>query len=219
LKKIWFFILVLLISGCTSLPFKHSTYISFKDLKAERVILDYSSKLPDKFELLNSALFRYWCFRFPGLGVTRINTSGDTLDIVGFNHLGVMLFDLSLNNGKVVSRYIFPEFTKHGDIAPVILGDIQKLYFDRVPPSGSLIRKDKYKVIFKDQRKASTVEYVFSGEGEFLSRKNYYEGKKKIWSVFYYDYQLKDGKIYPKGIVLKNYRYGYELIVRLKEIR
>ena len=33
------------------------------------------------------------------------------------------------------------------------------------------------------------------------------------------EYQSREDKLYPTAIVLTNYRYGYRLIVRQKEIR
>ncbi len=212
--------MVFLFSGCASMSFKHSEYISFEGLEPLKISSDYSKYLPGRFELLNSAIFRYRNSRFAGLGVIRLDTSKESLDVVGFSHLGVMLFDLSLNKGKVTTRYIFPEFLKYENFSSIVLADIQKIYFDRLPPLNSKIKKEKYKIIFKDIRsKNRSLDYVFYGEGKFLSEKHFFEGRRKTWSVFYYDYEIKDGKIYPKAIVLKNYLYGYELIIISKEIR
>jgi hypothetical protein len=33
-----------------------------------------------------------------------------------------------------------------------------------------------------------------------------------------YEYQYDKGRLYPGGIVLENFKYGYSLIARLKEI-
>ena len=52
-----------------------------------------------------------------------------------------------------------------------------------------------------------------------LIEKRYYEKNRLLWSVFYYEYRQDHGKSYPAGIILRNYRFGYNLIVRLKEVR
>ncbi len=62
------------------------------------------------------------------------------------------------------------------------------------------------------------VEYIFAGADGYLVEKNYYEKDILNWRVSYYEYRQKDGKIYPRGIILKNYKYRYSLTVRLKEI-
>ena len=60
---------------------------------------------------------------------------------------------------------------------------------------------------------------MFAGEPTDLRTKTYYEDNRVVWRVSYYDYLLKDGKQFPLGIILQNYRHGYRLIVRQKEIR
>lgn len=213
-------ILSIAICGCTSLPFRHQDYLSFEGVDPQILSSSFSEKLPMEFELLNSAIFKYSYLSFPALGVTRVDTLKKTLNLVGFNHLGVVLFELNLDKeGKADCKYALPEFTKHKDFAVFILNDVKKIYFDRVPPKSAEVKQEKRKIIFKDILNDTAIEYVFSGEGRFLAEKNYYEKKRKIWSVFYYEYVLGGGKIYPKGIVLKHYQYKYELIVRLKEIR
>ncbi|MFA4830297.1 MAG: hypothetical protein WC594_13885, partial [Thermodesulfovibrionales bacterium] len=62
-------------------------------------------------------------------------------------------------------------------------------------------------------------EYVFAGADGNMVEKNYYEDNTLIWRVSFYEYRQKDGKIYPGGIILNNYKYGYSLTVRLKEIQ
>jgi outer membrane biogenesis lipoprotein LolB len=63
------------------------------------------------------------------------------------------------------------------------------------------------------------MEYIFAGAGGNLVEKNYYEDSALNWGISYYEYQEQDGRIYPRGIILKNYKYSYSLTVRLKEVR
>jgi len=63
------------------------------------------------------------------------------------------------------------------------------------------------------------LEYVFAGVQQNLIEKRYYHDDQLLWTVSYYEYQRKEGKLYPGGIVLKHHQYHYQLIVRLKEIR
>ena len=63
------------------------------------------------------------------------------------------------------------------------------------------------------------IEFVFAGSEGVLVEKRYIEGGGRIWSVSYYEYRRKNGKLYPDGIILDHHRYGYRLVVRLREIR
>jgi hypothetical protein len=194
-------------------------YISFDNVDPQALKNDFAKQLPVEFEVLNSAIFKYQHFRVSALGVTRVQTDKNKLNTAGFNHLGVLLFDLALNNDKVESRYVFPEFNKRGDFAAAILKDIKKVYFERIPGSQAVVSVASRKITFRDNTVSGNLEYVFCGEGRFLSEKNYYENNKKIWSVSYFDYTDKSGKVYPKYIVLRHFKYKYSLIIKLKEIR
>lgn len=218
LKRI-IIILALFLCGCSSIPFKHTHYLFLGETDPKVLRSDFSKKLPRNFELLNSATFNYAYFNFSALGILSADTSKKTLNISGFNHLGAMLFDIRLrSDGEVDCRYALPEFNKHKDFASFIANDIKKIYFDRVPSERAQVKRSRRRVIFKDLLNGAITEYVFSGEGRFLAEKHYYEQRKKVWSVFYYAYILKDGKIYPQGIILKHHQYRYKLIIRLKEI-
>jgi hypothetical protein len=213
-------ILTIFICGCSSVPFRHLDYLPLDGIDPQALRSDFSEKLPQEFELLNSAIFSYAHFHFSALGITRVDTPKKVLNVVGFSHLGIMLFELNLDkNGKVDCKYALPEFTKRGDFASAVLNDIKKIYFDRVPSSSAEVKQEKYKVVYRERIKDAVTEYVFAGEGRFLAEKNYYEKRRKIWSVLYYEYAFRDGKIYPQAIMLRHHKYGYKLIIRLKEIR
>ncbi|HNW39636.1 MAG TPA: hypothetical protein PL125_06570 [Candidatus Omnitrophota bacterium] len=218
MKKLILFLIVF-ICGCSSIPFKHLSYVSFEEVDPQALRNDFLNKLPVEFELLNSTIFKYRHFNFSSLGITRVDTLNGNLNVAGFNHLGVKLFDLSLIDKKINCQYALPEFTRRGDFTTAAINDIKKIYFDRIPSPSAKVKKEKYRVIFKEQLEEGRLEYVFSGEGNFLAEKNYYLKNRKIWSIFYYNYIFNNGKVFPEGILLKHYQYGYQLIVRLKEIR
>jgi hypothetical protein len=62
------------------------------------------------------------------------------------------------------------------------------------------------------------IKYEFAGPGGHLVEKSYYEKNRLKWKVSYYEYERKDGRIYPVGIIYNNYLYGYSLTLKLKEI-
>jgi hypothetical protein len=218
IKKITI-LLTALICGCTSVPFRHSDYISFQNTSPQDLRINFSEKIPERFELLNGVVFKYKFRQISTFGITDVDTASKSLKVAGFNHLGVMLFDLALDNGDPQYRYVFPELNKKGNFAQVALGDIKNIYFDRIPSPGAQIKRDGNRIIFKEDYPDSRVEYIFGGEGPFLAEKDFYENDRKIWSVSYYDYIFKAGLVFPKGIILRNYKYGYQLLVSLKEVR
>lgn len=208
----------IILCGCSTLPFKHSSYISFKEVNPEFVLSSFADKLPKEYEIFNSVVFRYFAIHYPALGVVHLSQETDRISIAGFNHLGVMLFDISSSSGILERSYVFPGFAQYKDFASQVISDVTKIYLNLLPSPLAQVKKEKFKIIFKDILEDSVTEFVFSGEGFYLSEKHYHERKRRVWSVFYYDYRIKDGKIYPHGIIFKHFKYGYKLIIRLKGV-
>ncbi len=110
------------------------------------------------------------------------------------------------------------EIAKKGNVAKVLVDDIYRIYFDQIPPSDAHIIQKKKETIFQKKDDSGITEYIFAGKDHFLVEKIHFNGKKKVWAVHYYEYEHKNNKIYPKGIIYRNYLYQYKLILNTKEI-
>ncbi|MFA6054224.1 MAG: hypothetical protein WC769_02495, partial [Thermodesulfovibrionales bacterium] len=115
--------------------------------------------------------------------------------------------------------FALDEFTKKGDFSAIVGEDIKRIYFDQIPSSEAAIVKEKYRIIFRQPSGAGIMEYIFAGPDVNLTEKSYYEDDALVWRVSYYEYQSDERKLYPRGIILKNYKYGYGFMVKLKEIQ
>jgi hypothetical protein len=135
------------------------------------------------------------------------------------NPVGIKLFELTGNRKEVRSSFVLNELLQRGDLPQAVGEDIRRIYFDLVPLAQAKIKKDKYRIIFSQPSGAGQMEYIFAGRNHWLIEKHYSEKNRKLWSVFYYDYLMDKGKLYPSALILKHHRFGYNLIIRLKEIR
>jgi hypothetical protein len=97
--------------------------------------------------------------------------------------------------------------------------DIRRIYFDNLPSREAKIEKEKLRIIFSQPRGLGLMRYVFAGSQKMLIEKSYFEKGRCAWRVYYYEYRREQDKFYPAAIILKNYRFGYNLIVRFKEVR
>jgi len=206
------------ICGCAGVPFKPVERVSMEGLQPGMVLERFAGQLPQRFTVLNSTVFAYRTLKFSCIGPLQADTAGQAFTVVGMNHVGVKLFELRLSAGAVEARYVFPELTKHGDFARAVCDDIQKIYFDRVPAADASVVRERDKIIFRRSSNGGSLEHVFAGRDNLLVEKHYSVNGRRLWSVFYYEYRRQQGKVFPGGIVLRNYRYGYYLAVRLKEI-
>ena len=210
---------VLYSAGCSSIPFQSVSYVSVKSVHPEEVRERFSLLVPRKFQLVSTIVFQYDRHYISAIGYIAIDTHQKIFTVVCLNPVGVKLFELSGDADDVECRFALEEFTHHKDFAQAVADDIKRIYFDRIPDSEAEVCKQKYKIVFRQSAGSGTMEYVFAGPDEVLIEKRYYEGDRQLWSVFYYEYRLENGKLYPAGIILRHHQYRYQLVVRLKEIR
>ncbi|OGW68666.1 MAG: hypothetical protein A3J72_09415 [Nitrospirae bacterium RIFCSPHIGHO2_02_FULL_40_19] len=219
--RIPFAMLILLVFsyGCSNIPFQKTSYVPLDSVDPWTIVRQFRNNSPENFQLVNTIVFQYSWNKFSGIGYIKGNIREKTFTVVCINPIGIKLFELSGNKYKVDSHFVLEQFSKKGDFAKAVGDDIRRIYFDTVPSSGAKIKKKKFQIVFTELLETGIVEYIFAGPGGYLVEKNYYEEGILNWKVSYYEYQQNNEKIYPAGIILKNYKYGYTLTIKLKEIQ
>jgi hypothetical protein len=182
------------------------------------VVAGYRDQIPERFHLLSSIVFEYNWFTVSGIGYLDLNTRDGSYKVSCMNHLGVRLFEFSGDRSGLQSQYAIEPLAKHGNIAVAVSEDIKRIYLDMMPAPDARFIEGKHSVLSRQRAGEGALEYEFSGEGMRLARKTYREDHRAVWRVSYDEYREKDGKSYPMVVVFTNYRYGYRLIVRQREI-
>ena len=216
-------ILVLFLFCCcacsSSVPFKKIDLVCVNKVDPGSVRELFAKQLPLKFKVVSSIVFKYKRRSFSSIGYTDVDLIKKTFKVAGINPMGFKLFELTGDNQSVDCLFAIQEFKKHSNFANAVGDDIRKIYFDQVPlPEAEVCRK-KNKIIFIQQSKTGTIEYVFAGAENVLIEKRFYNQKSLIWSVYYFEYKKKNNMLYPGGIILKHHKYKYQLVLRLMEIR
>ena len=218
-KLMLLLIIFLASTGCSSIPFKSIDYVALDNLNPDNLRLEFKAVLAQKLEVINSIVFEYKWHSFSALGYTQLDLENNTFQVSCMNPVGIKLFELTGNRKEVRSSFVLNELLQRGDLPQAVGEDIRRIYFDLVPLAQAKIKKDKYRIIFSQPSGAGQMEYIFAGRNHWLIEKHYSEKNRKLWSVFYYDYLMDKGKLYPSALILKHHRFGYNLIIRLKEIR
>lgn len=218
-KLMLLLIIFLASAGCSSIPFKSIDYVALDDLNPDNLRLEFKTKLAQKLEVINSIVFEYKWHSFSALGYTQLDLENNTFQVSCMNPVGIKLFELTGNRKEVRSSFVLNELLQRGDLPQAVGEDIRRIYFDLVPLAQAKIKKEKYRIIFSQPSGAGQMEYIFAGRNHWLIEKHYSEKNRKLWSVFYYDYLMDKGKLYPSALILKHHRFGYNLIIRLKEVR
>ncbi len=211
--------MVLLLPGCLNkVPFKKPAFFPIGDVSPCSVRDSFASSLPEKFQLISSTVFTYKMHSFAAIGVTEIDAKNKKFSLACINPMGLKLFDLSGDEDTVHCHFAMEEFTKQGDFTKIVADNVRSIYFDRIPDKGAEIVKKKEKIIFFKPVNGGRMEYLFGGTGNLLIEKSFKKKGRKIWSVFYFEYISKKGKLHPSGIILRHYKYKYKLVMRLKEV-
>jgi hypothetical protein len=218
-KSICLLLILLSSAGCSSLPFKNIDYVALDDVNPDNLLREFKGSLAQKLEVINSIVFEYKWQSFSALGYTQLDLVNNTFAVSCMNAVGIKLFELTGNRDEVKPIFVLKELLQRGDLPRAVGEDIRRIYFDMVPSPGAKIEKEKYRITFSQPSGTGVTKYVFAGPQHWLIEKHYSEKNQQLWSVFYYDYLMDKGKLYPAGLILKHHRFGYNLIIRLKEVR
>lgn len=211
-------LVMMVVAGCASAPFPEAAWVPLGNPDPQMIVERFGNGTPDSFQLVSTIVFEYTWFTFSGIGYLDVSAKDRSYKVACMNHMGVKLFEVSGNREGVLSQSAIGPLADKGDIGRAVGDDIMRVYFDLVPTGQARIAQKKDRLVFRQPSDEGALEYVFAGEPTVLRTKTYYEDNRAVWRIAYYDYQLKDGKQFPMGIVLKNYKHGYRLIVRQKEI-
>jgi len=211
-------LMLFLAAGCESIPFQKAPDAPFDNAAPAAIRERFKENMPVNLRLLNTIVFEYNWRTFSCIGFIDVDTAKRTSTLACINQMGMKLFEISLDKENINTSFALPEFTSKGNLTKAVGEDIKRIYFDLVPSDGAEATKEKFAVVFRQKEGEGTAEYIFSGSGQYLTEKTYYEDGNPLWRVSFYEYQSKNGSIYPGGTILKNYKYGYRLIIRLKEI-
>jgi len=206
------------LNGCAGIPFQEAERVKIGIIEPDEVKERFALMLPEKFRIINSIVFEYKGEAVSFIGYSDVDTLEKTFTVAGLNQVGIKLFELTGNNDKTELSFAIEEFTKRGNFAEAVAGDIKKIYFDRLPEYGATASRKKYDIVFSRNENGSTIEHVFSGADSLLVEKRCTVDDIAVWSINYYEYRIENGKLYPAGIILENHKFGYRLILRLKEI-
>ncbi|MEW5804645.1 MAG: DUF3261 domain-containing protein [bacterium] len=214
-------LLLLLQNGCGPgrIPFQTVSYVPFEGVDPGTVRERFARLIPDTFQVVDTIVFTYGRHTFSAIGYTALDSRQKAFTVAGMNPMGVKLFELAADKKSVECRFALEEFTRHGNFAQAVADDIRRIYFDRVPVPEARVKKEKYRIIFSQPDEEGTIEYIFAGADSLLVEKRCCKQNRRLWSISYYEYQQKDGKLYPGGIIFNHHQRHYQFIVRLKEIR
>lgn len=207
----------MLVAGCAELSSRPDSLYASNAIEPALMLDRFRSTAPESFSSLNSVVFDYAGQKFLGLGFIEINRPERSFRVVCLNPMGVKLFDLAGDERGTTTNFALEPLARYGDIAAAVAADIRRIYFDTVPKENATPRNFGNRIIYGGGTPTGYQEHVYAGAAGDLVEKRYYDDQLISWRVNYFDYQEKNGRRYPRSIIITDYKNGYQLTVREKE--
>lgn len=173
---------------------------------------------PVRLQMVNSVLFEFRGRKLSGLGFLETDAVTRSFGLACLSPTGVTLFDVGGSNGIARCRFAQEAFTNRGDFASNLARDIEKMFFALEPPADAIQSAEPGAVVFTRTDGNERMEWVAGVEGRLLE-KRYFDRRRLVSRVGYYDFRETEGKLLPGRIVFHNLKYGYGLTVIARELR
>ena len=223
MKNLLFFLSLVLVGCSTGIP-QHNPVVlnNLNRQMAWEQIDRYNQLILEKADIVSTITFNFRGQSLSALGITELDGENNSFSVAALSPMGMTLFKLKREKGKLISRYIMPKFGPEdmNKTADMINNDIALVYFNRdVNVSKNAPVIDTHDVTVHAQINHQKYRYVFSGTPLKLMQKSMLENNSKTWSVDYYDYKKIGNKEIPFKIFFKNNKYGYSIDIETKEIK
>ena len=222
MKNILIFFSLVLMGCSTGIPQHNRVVLGDLNMQIALEQIDrYNQLILEKADIVSTITFNFRGRSFSALGITELDGENNSFSVAALSPMGMTLFKLKREKGKLISRYIMPKFGPEdmNKTADMINNDIALVYFNRgVNVSKNAPVIDTQDVTVHAQVNDQKYRYIFSGIPLKLMQKSMLENNSKIWSVDYYDYQQIGNKEIPFKIFFKNNKYGYSIDIDTKEV-
>jgi hypothetical protein len=208
------------LTGCATAPFPNPEPFSAAGVEPAAIPARFAERLAPRFEQVNAVVFRFWGREMAAMGMVSVDRPARSFAVACLTPIGVKLFDVVCEQGRIEGRVALPELEKRGgNLAQAAGADLARAYFDWSPPEGSPHKMQKGRLVFSAKDATGTTDYCYAwGDGR-LAEKIRRERGHVSWKVEYRAYQEKDEGLVPSGMVIANRHYGYRLVVSAREVR
>ncbi len=204
--------------GCATAPFEPVPLQPLGDVTAEQLRRSVAATAPQRFAVLQSAVFEYGGHAMAAICITEIDVSKGWFSVVGMTPMGVKLFEVAGRDGQLEKSFVAPGLDEWDGVAEAIAKDIQRVYLDAVPAAGARTHTWRKQALFRSTTDEGRLDHIVAGKPPVLIRKRLHDREGTVWDATYAEYTEHEGDLHAGGILFTNRRYGYRLTLRLKEI-
>lgn len=209
--------LLFLASGCGTVPFAPTELIPAAPRSAAALTGGLWDAGTGSVLIRQSALFELRGMRVPIAGVMKLSRGDRSARLVGMNDMGVKLYDISVERASSRVNFVIPELAQYPGFAEAVAASVRRIFIEPAPsPEDALTLAPKSYLLTRESGR-ETLRFLFGGARAQLLEKSC-SGEACSWRVRYYQYQQRQGSLFPGGIVLDDDRAGYRLTLWIESV-
>lgn len=210
--------LLLLAGGCAGVPFARTELTPTLPLSAAQLSGGIWSAGSGSLLIRQSALFELAGMRVPIAGVMKLDLAGKSARLVGMNDMGVKLYDISVDAASSQAHFVIPELARYPGFAEAVAASVRRIFLAPHPsPDDALERTSERYLLTRESGAGGALRFSFGGADAQLLETSC-RGPAESWRVRYYQYQRRQGRLFPGGIVLDDDRANYRLTLWIESV-
>lgn len=209
---------LLLLSACATVPFARTELTPTVPRSAAALSGALWSSGTGSLLIRQSALFELEGMRVPIAGIMKLDLTAKVARLVGMNDMGVKLYDISVDAVSSQAHFIIPDLARYPGFGEAVAVSVRRIFLTPEPSAGDTLERTPTSYLLTRENGAEgTVRFTFGGADALLLEKSC-RGAAESWRVRYYQYQRRQGHLFPGGIVLDDDRAGYRLTLWIESV-
>jgi hypothetical protein len=221
-----FAIVLVFLQACATVVYKKPDFPEIKEkIKFSKVYKHFIKNFQFKGEYVQKVVIELNGRSIPALGMCSYDLLSKRVALTLLTTTGVKILELDEDDGIMKKAFIMPEMAKkirNGEKAvQQIADDIKHIYFKPFEQPNECSRnQNSVSLFFKNDIRKTELKFGLDlNNASFVLKEKYFYIKRYPESaVFYYDYELHNGKLIPMRIRYENYLYGYNLTIKNTEV-
>lgn len=203
--------LMLMMTACTTVPFKATELVQTTPRTAAELVGALWNSGTGSLMIRQSALFEFEGAQVPVTGVMKLDLAGKSARLVGMNDMGVKLYDISITETSSQANFIIPYLDIYPGFSEAVAVSVRRIFLSPEPATDdSVERTSSTYLLTRERGDGTSIRFILGGTDLQLLEK-YCRGPAESWRVRYYQYQRRQGQLFPSGILLEDKRAGYSL--------
>lgn len=172
---------------------------------------------PDIWKLRQSALLELGPKKIPLEGVLRLDTAQRKVRLVAMNEMGLVLFDLELNEQGQKLHRAMPQLQEQPGFAIGVAESLRRIFLQPTPSFDDYLQQRSVSQRIWRLLPGGSLGFIFDCSGNLLETRQMADAGD--WQVLYGDYRQFEQQPVPYKIIFNDYSHRVKLSLWLREVK